>query len=142
MKYYAVLDTNVIVSAMLRWRSVPGSVLELAFDGVIVPVLNEEIVAEYRNVLARPKFHLTAEIIEDVIDDMTARDVFVDAETLEWDLPDANDKVFYEVVMEERKSEDAYLVTGNLRHFPVKPFVVTPRQMLDIIIKDAQEGED
>ena len=43
--------------------------------------------------------------------------------------------------MEERKSEDAYLVTGNLRHFPVKSFVVTPRQMLDIIIKDAQEGE-
>ena len=54
MKYYAVLDTNVIVSAMLRWRSVPGSLLELVFDGVIVPVLNEEIVAEYRNVLARP----------------------------------------------------------------------------------------
>ncbi len=110
MKYYAVLDTNVIVSAMLRWQSVPGSVLELAFDGVIVPVLNEEIVAEYRNVLARPKFHLTEEIIEDVIDDMTARGVFVDAETLEWDLPDANARVFYEVVMEERKSEDAYLV--------------------------------
>ena len=35
-----------------------------------------------------------------------------------------------------------YAVTGNLRHFPVKPFVVTPRQMLDIMIKDAQEGED
>ena len=141
MKYYAVLDTNVIVSAMLRWRSVPGSLLELAFDGVIVPVLNEEIVAEYRNVLARPKFHLTEEIIEDFISGITERGVFVDAETLAWDLPDANDKVFYEVVMEERKSEDAYLVTGNLRHFPVKPFVVTPRQMLDIIIKDAQEGE-
>ena len=141
MKYYAVLDTNVIVSAMLRWRSVPGSLLELAFDGVIVPVLNEEIVAEYRNVLARPKFHLTEEIIEDFISGITERGVFVDAETLAWDLPDANDKVFYEVVMEERKSEDAYLVTGNLRHFPVKPFVVTPRQMLDIIIEDAQEGE-
>ena len=142
MKYYAVLDTNIIVSAMLRWQSVPGSLLELAFDGVIVPVLNEEIVAEYRNVLARPKFHLTEEIIEDFISGITERGVFVDAETLAWDLPDANDKVFYEVVMEERKSEDAYLVTGNLRHFPVKPFVVTPRQMLDIIIKDAQEGED
>ncbi len=141
MRYYAVLDTNVIVSAMLRWRSVPGSLLELAFDGVIVPVLNEEIMAEYRNVLARPKFHLTEEIIEDVIADMTERGVFVDAEVLAWDLPDAKDKVFYEVVMEERKSEDAYLVTGNLRHFPVKPFVVTPRQMPDIIIEDAREGE-
>ncbi len=73
---------------------------------------------------------------------MTERGVFVDAETLTWDLPDTKDKVFYEVAMEERKLEDAYLVTGNLRHFPVKPFVVTPRQMLDIIIEDAQEGNN
>lgn len=61
---------------------------------------------------------------------------------MEWDLPDAKDKVFYRVVMEERKSEDAYLVTGNLRRFPVKPFAVTPRQMLDIIIEDAREGNN
>ena len=140
MKYYAVLDTNVIVSAMLRWRSVPGSVLEFAFDGVIIPVLNEEIVAEYRKVLMRPKFHLTEEIVETVIDGIVERGVFVDADTFEWDFPDIKDKVFYEVVMEERKSEDAYLVTGNLRHFPVEPFVVTPRQMLDIIIEDARES--
>ena len=41
MKYYAVIDTNVLVSAMLKWDSVPGNVLELAFSGVIVPLLNE-----------------------------------------------------------------------------------------------------
>ena len=35
--------------------------------------------------------------------------------------------------MEKRKLEDAYLVTGNIKHFPAKPFVVTPRQMIDII---------
>ena len=39
--------------------------------------------------------------------------------------------------MEERKEEDAYLVTGNIRHFPEKPYVVTPRQMLNIILEDA-----
>ncbi len=53
--------------------------------------------------------------------------------------PDPKDRVFYEVVMEGRKSEDAYLVTGNIRHFPEKPFVVTPRQMLDIILNDMEE---
>lgn len=41
--------------------------------------------------------------------------------------------------MEERKEEDAYLVTGNIRHFPVEPFIVTPRQMLDIIVKSIDE---
>lgn len=40
MKYYAVIDTNVLVSAMLKWNSIPGSVMELVFDGPIVPILN------------------------------------------------------------------------------------------------------
>ena len=43
MKYYAVIDTNVLVSAMLKWQSVPGSVLEFALDGMIIPVLNSAI---------------------------------------------------------------------------------------------------
>ena len=46
---------------------------------------------------------------------------------------DADDIVFYEIVLTGRKTTDAYLVTGNIKHFPVKPFVVTPKEMLDII---------
>lgn len=53
-------------------------------------------------------------------------------------MPDPKDRVFYEVVMEERKEEDAYLVTGNIRHFPQKPFIVTPRQLIDIIAAEAE----
>lgn len=49
MTYYAVIDTNVLVSAMLKWSSVPGNVL--VFSGVIVPVFNEQILDEYRTVL-------------------------------------------------------------------------------------------
>lgn len=55
-------------------------------------------------------------------------------------MPDPKDRVFYEVVMGERQREDAYLVTGNIKHFPEKPFVVTPRQMLNIIISDLGMG--
>ena len=65
--------------------------------------------------------------------------VYVDAQELDIDLPDPKDRIFYEVVMEERKAEDAYLVTGNIRHFPLEPYIVTPRQMLDIIIGDMNE---
>ena len=42
-------------------------------------------------------------------------------------------------MMEERKTEDAFLVTGNIRHFPKAPYVVTPRQMIDIIIEGIGE---
>lgn len=47
--------------------------------------------------------------------------------------------MFYEVVMEQRKSSDAYLVTGNIKHFPVEPYVVTPKEMMDIILSDTAE---
>ena len=139
MNYYAVIDTNVIVSAMLKWDSVPGTVLELTFQGPIIPVLNEDILKEYVEVLSRPKFHFTEDIIGTVINEIKKLAIFIDAEELNIELADPKDRVFYEVVMEERKSEEAYLVTGNIKHFPEKPFVVTPRQMIDIIIKDSQE---
>ena len=47
MRYYAVIDTNVLVSAFLKTNSVPGIIVELAFTGTIVPVLNDEIENEF-----------------------------------------------------------------------------------------------
>nr|AFN84585.1 toxin-antitoxin system toxin component [uncultured bacterium scaffold00056] len=122
MKYYAVIDTNVLVSAMLKWDSIPGNVMELAFSGTIVPLLNEHIVNEYREVLNRPKFHLAEDIVRSILAEIKRVGIYIDAEGLDIDLPDPKDRVFYEVVMEERKLEDAYLVTGNIKHFPVAPY--------------------
>lgn len=134
MRIYAVLDTNVLISAMLKWSSVPGIILEFALQGVITPVLNEQIVDEYREVLMREKFHLTEEIVNDIISTLEDTGEYVDPEQTDISLTDPDDVIFYEVVMEKRKGNDAYLVTGNMRHFPVKPFIVTPREMLDIIL--------
>ena len=55
---------------------------------------------------------------------------------MDYKLPDPKDVVFYAIVMEKRKEEDTYLVTGNIKHFPMVPFVVTPREMLDILLED------
>lgn len=66
MKRYAVIDTNVLVSAMLKWTSVPGNIIKFAISGAIIPILNDMIVAEYREVLMREKFHLTKEIVVDI----------------------------------------------------------------------------
>lgn len=140
MKYYAVIDTNVLVSAMLKSSSVPNAVMKMAFDGRISPLHNEAILGEYREVLSRPKFHLTKDIVDSIIQEIIQNGVNVEAEDLALlDFPDPKDVVFYEVVMEQRKTDDAYLVTGNIKHFPVKPFVVTPRQMLDLILSEQNE---
>lgn len=134
MKYYAVIDTNVLVSALLRWDSVPGNVLQFTITGVVTPVLNEDILREYREVLLRKKFHFPESVVDAILDNLAAQAVFINEEKLDVNLPDPKDVVFYEVVMEERKKQDAFLVTGNLKHFPVERFIVTPRQFLDILL--------
>ncbi len=139
MKYYAVIDTNVLVSAMLKWDSVPGNVLELVFQGPIVPILNQQILKEYTEVLSRAQFRFTKDIVNTVLDNIKELAVFVDEEKLDIELPDSKDVVFYEVVMAARKEGDAYLVTGNIKHFPIKSFIVTPRQLIDIILDDIKE---
>lgn len=139
MKYYAVIDTNVLVSAMLKWNSIPGNVMELVFSGMIVPLLNGHIMREYREVLSRPKFYLTEDIVQNVLSEIEQRGIYVDAEEMDFALPDPKDIVFYAVVMDGRKTEDAFLVTGNIKHFPEKPYVVTPRQMMDIILEGMRE---
>lgn len=61
----------------------------------------------------------------------------MDAVPVEEIMPDPKDIVFYEVVMEGRREyDDAYLITGNIKHFPTSSFVVTPAEMLHIIQKE------
>lgn len=139
MKYYAVIDTNVLVSAALKWDSVHGSIIDLAFNDVIIPLLNQKIIDEYQEVLLRPKFHLTKKIVGDIIDEIKSHGIFVNEKHIQIEMPDPKDRVFYEVTMEERKSEDAYLITGNIKHFPKKPYIVTPREMLNIIIAEIND---
>jgi putative PIN family toxin of toxin-antitoxin system len=134
MKYYAVIDTNVIVSALLKWNSVPGVVLQAVFNGFVVPVYNDEILNEYRNVLNRPKFGFSSELISETISQMESLGVMENAlETVAEALPDPKDIVFYSIALSHGKTAETHLVTGNVKHFPANPIVVTPRQMLDIL---------
>jgi putative PIN family toxin of toxin-antitoxin system len=134
MKHFAVIDTNVIVSALLKWNSVPGVVLQAVFNGFVVPVYNEEILNEYRNVLNRPKFGFSKELISETISQIEAMGVQEMAlESVSETMPDPKDIVFYSIALAHGKTAETHLVTGNIKHFPVNPIVVTPRQMLDIL---------
>lgn len=136
MKYYAVLDTNVLVSAMLKTGSVPGHVVAEALKGDIIPVLNGDILTEYEDVLNRPKFRFDKRAVKVLLDELKKRAVYSDYGLIEDEIPDPKDVIFYAVLMEKRKEDDAYLVTGNLKHFPLRTYIVTPRELLDIIEED------
>mgnify|MGYP002589105166 CR=1 FL=1 len=75
-------------------------------------------------------------ILDINMNELKKQAIYVDKKPIDEYLPDPDDAVFYEIVMEARKDVDAYLVTGNLKHFPEKAFVVTPKEMMDIISKE------
>ncbi len=136
MIYYAVIDTNVLVSALLsnHMNAATVQVVSRVIGGEIVPVYSNEIMREYREVLNRKKFKFEPSMINYILSAIEKYGVLVEPLFTGVILPDMKDLPFYEVVMEKR-SDNAYLVTGNLKHFPVKPFIVTARQMLDILDK-------
>ena len=135
MRYYAVIDTNVLVSAFIKENSIPDEVVKLALDGPIIPLLNIDILDEYKEVLLRNKFSFDKKAIETFLIELSKRAIFLDRIKVNELFIDNDDAVFYEIVMSARNSTDAYLITGNTKHFPKEPFVVTPREMLDIINK-------
>ena len=135
-KLFAVLDTNVLVSAMLNWTSVPGVIVKEAISGNLTPVLHEKILEEYEEVLRRKKFPFLEEDIQALLKRLKERGVFWAPALINEELPDKKDIIFYAVTMEVRQDEDAYLVTGNIKHFPVRPYIVTPREMLNILERE------
>ena len=134
MVYYAVIDTKVFISALLSKRADAATVrvLEAMFDGKIMPLYHNDILAEYDEVLHRSKFHLKEETIQLVINAIKQYGIEVFPQPTGEILVDMDDLVFYEVAMEKR-NDDAYLVTGNQKHYPVRDFIVTPAEMMEII---------
>ena len=129
---HAVFDTNVLVSALLTSKSDAATVqvLEAIMNGQIIPLYNEVIISEYEIVLNRPTFRFSEELVYYYINAIKEKGVL--ALRIESDevFPDSDDAVFYEVAL---SVEDAYVITGNLKHFPKTPIVVTPAQMLEIM---------
>lgn len=134
MVYYAVIDTNVFISALLSKRKDAATVkvLEAMFDGKIIPLYHEEILAEYNEVLHRSKFHFKEETIQLVLSAVRQYGVEVFPQPTGEILIDMDDLIFYEIAMEKRE-DDAYLVTGNQKHYPIRDFIVTPAEMMEII---------
>ena len=133
MKYYAVIDTNVIVSALLNPDSIPGTILKYASSGLIAPLINDEILREYKEVISREEFNFKKEVIESTLLLFEEKSIAMDRTSTDEIFTDKKDIVFFEVTLTGRLTADTFLVTGNLKHFPKKPFVVSPREMLTII---------
>ena len=140
MTYYAVIDTNVIVSSMLKSDSIPGSIINCVNTNTIIPLLSEEIINEYIDVLTRNKFDIDNGKVTQLISLLKEKGIFLEREQTLEDFIDQDDIVFYEIVMSARSTMDAYLVTGNMKYYPIRNYIVTPREMIEIIKKEDSQN--
>lgn len=133
MNIFAVIDTNVLVSALIKKESNPGKIVQNTLTGIIKPIYSKEIIAEYKEVLHRKKFKFSNAVINSIIQKIIKNGKELSGIATEEKPTDPNDVIFYEVTMDSRQTDETFLVTGNIKDFPIKPFVVQPEEMMRII---------
>mgnify|MGYP003478926469 CR=1 FL=1 len=131
---FAVLDTNVLISAALAHNkySIPYSVFRGVVERRFVPLVDDNIVREYWEVFSRPKFSFMQETINDIVGNTIKFAINQPVPPSGIELPDCDDVVFYDVAR-AHQDKGAYLVTGNLRHFPNCEFAISPRDFMNTI---------
>lgn len=132
MIYYAVIDTNVLVSYFIT-KNTDSPIIRVVNairDNIIIPLFEESILEEYTEVLYREKFGFDGKQIEELLSLIRERGINCERKTTTEIFPDPDDVVFFEVAMSR---ENSYLVTGNLKHFPNNGRVVSPAEMMIII---------
>jgi len=126
-----VLDTNVLVAGLLSPFGPPAQVLQLLLSGKVRLCYDGRVLAEYRQILARPAFGFEAELTEAVVEYLEHAGELAAVTPWPLELPDPDDAAFLEVAA---GGQADYLITGNLRHFPSRKRrgvkVVTPAQFL------------
>jgi len=136
-----VLDTNVLVSGLLTPFGSSGEILRMVFSRELILCLDARILAEYQDVLHRPKFKFNREHISVLIDFIKQYGHFSSSAPLQIRLPDLDDEPFLEVAIAGRVVS---LVTGNSAHYPPSPFnginIFPPSQFVEFYRNQYKSG--
>ena len=128
-----VLDTNVLVSGLLSPYGAPGQIVRMIASGEVVLCYDARILSEYREVLLRPKFPFSEEMVEALLDQIPTSGVIVVGRPLRLELPDRSDEPFLEVAL---AMDEVALITGNVKHFPKRKRqgvqVLSPAEFLEL----------
>ncbi len=123
-----VLDTNVLVSALINPAGVPATILSLLLNGKLTVLYDNRILEEYREVLSRHKFHFKSGLILHLLDYIRHEGEFIAVEPMRVASVSEDARIFYEIA---KTGNAQFLVTGNKKHFPNKAFVKTPKEFVD-----------
>jgi len=124
--YKVVLDTNVLVSALWSKQGNPYKILEMFFKGEITLCYSTEIVEEYNEVLHREKLGFSDEKVLDLLSEIAENGIYVETSISDIPFIDEDDKKFYDAA----KTCDAIVVTGNKKHYPDNPSILSPAEFI------------
>ena len=133
-----VIDTNVLVSALLKPDSLPELILSLILEGEMVLCLSEPIVTEYEEVLRREKFRkLDRRKVKTLLARLKSKAQWVEpGARLHVTRVDPEDNKFLECAQEAGAD---FFVTGNIKHFPSGKFkgtiILNPVKFLSVMAK-------
>jgi len=129
-----VLDTNVLISGILKPYSKAATILRLVTDGAVQLAYDLRILSEYQDVLKRSKFNFAQENVEDFLEQIEEEGLLVSVKPLRFHLPDPDDEPFLEVAL---SGGAMAIVTGNKRHFPKKEYeavkILSPAEFLEAV---------
>jgi uncharacterized protein len=126
-----VVDTNVIVSGLLAPYGPAGEIVRMVSAGHLILCYDARILAEYAEVLVRPKFPFERHVVADLLAQVRAAGIIVVTVPLRLRLPDPDDEMFLQAAL--AGGADC-LITGNMKHYPAAARqgvkVVTPAEFL------------
>ena len=128
-----VLDTNVIVSALLRQKGAPSAILDAATSKQFRCYVSESLLDEYREALTRGYLGLNQRRAAKFIADFRDVAIFVVPGKKLAVARDPDDDRVMECALEAGAD---FIVTGNTRDFPAHFHgvrVVTPRDFLFVL---------
>ena len=135
---YAVIDTNVLVSALITHNSeaATAKVVSLMVEGDFIPLYDGKIIEEYQEVLHRTKFNLLPGVADSLISFILEHGIESSRTAFMESMPDEDDRVFYEVALSH---EESFLVTGNLKHYPQTPKIITPADFVGVVMESQKK---
>ena len=96
-KFYAVIDTNVLVSANIS-QGPPNMIMHYVESGNIIPLFDKRIIKEYITVLKSEKFGFTDQQITDNLSNIINNGILVlDIQKTKQRFKDETDIPFFEI---------------------------------------------
>ena len=128
-----VLDTNIVVSAMLNASGTAAAALRLGLNRHVQLCVSDAMLEEYEGVRRRPKFRRPPQVVTALMKSIRAvAEKFEPTAVLSVSEDEADNRF-----LECAEAADAdYIVTGNQQHFPASwrgTRIISARQLVELV---------